>query len=100
MHTSTSFTSDTQATGQRVTADYGATDCGQFDDVLLALECHPESGQPAPLVTIMRGPGTPGYFEVIGSRGDPVGAGLSLAHAAQAARFEAVRSYRALGLVG
>lgn len=109
MHTSTAFTQDTQATiatlcrqltqatGQTVTADYGSTDCGLFDDVLLSLDCHPDTGHPVPLVTLLSTPDTPGLFVVLGGAGDPVLSGVSLVHAAQAARFTAMRSYGSMG---
>lgn len=115
MHPSTAFTQTTQATiatlcqqltqatGQSVTADYGSTDCGLFEDVLLSLasprsfhslDCHPDTGHPVPLATIMTTPDTPALFVVLSGTGDPVLSGVSLVHAAQAAKFEAMRSYR------
>lgn len=106
MHPSTAFTQTTQATiatlwqqltqatGQSVTADYGSTDCGLFEDVLLSLDCHPDTGHPVPLVTILADSG--GYV-VLGGTGDPVLSGVSLVHAAQAARFTAMRSYGSMG---
>ena len=109
MHPSTAFTQTTQATiatlcqqltqatGQSVTADYGSTDCGLFEDVLLSLDCHPDTGHPVPLATIIGGTGAGVGYVVLGGTGDPVLSGVSLVHAAQAARFTAMRSYGSMG---
>ena len=99
------FTSDTQATiaalcsdltqriKRKVTADYGATDCGRLHDVALSLA---DDSLPYPLASILAGPGIPDGFAVLGSFDDTAAEGMSLADAVNTARFEAVRNYRAM----
>ena len=105
--TSTTFTSDTQATiealcrdvtqriKRKVTADYGHTECGRYHDAALVLD---DGSAPYPLATIIGDLCTPDGFVVLGGFDDVAVEGATLADAVNTARFEAVRNYRALEL--
>lgn len=90
----------TRRTCRTVTADYGQTDCGLYQDAALCVEDLPADaeGHPGPLVSFLAGPGVPAGFVVLGADGAPVIEGAALGHALRVARLAAMRRYR--GMVG
>lgn len=88
----------TRRAQRTVTADYGQTECGRYHDAALCVESLPAGswGHSGPLVSILAGPDVPGGFAVLTADGAPLAEGVTLEHAVQAARFEAVRRYRGM----
>ncbi|MEJ8822218.1 hypothetical protein WKW80_09220 [Variovorax humicola] len=80
----------TQRTQRLITTEYGAADCGQQWAAL----CVDESADT--LVSILVGPGVPGDAAVMAPDGAAVAPGSEFPEAIKAARFTAMRGWRAL----
>lgn len=81
-----------------VTVDYGYTDDRQIHDALLGIEMLREgalNGAPAPLVSLLAGPGIGGHgYAAMSAQGLPLADGMSFVGALQAAKFAALREHR------
>ena len=81
-----------------VTVDYGYTDDGQIHDALLGIEVlreGPFNGAPAPLVSLLAGPGIGGHgYAAMSAQGLPLADGVSFVGALQAVKFAAVHEHR------
>lgn len=77
--------------GQPMTADYGASDCGQLQDAALCVDVDDR----APLVTIIVGPGiSGGGFAVMAANGSSLAHDVSFAEALRSARTAGAREFR------